>query len=97
MKYFLVLIEYKTDIENIIRLTDDHRSHLKKGYEAGMLLISGPRIPRTGGVVIAKCSEKKELEEFFERDPYKINSYADYNFIEFDPKSSQPFIKEWLE
>jgi uncharacterized protein YciI len=96
MKYFLVLIEYKTDIENIVRVTEQHRAHLKKGYEQGMFLISGPRIPRTGGLVIAKSSSLEQLESFFSDDPYYIHSYAEYKFIEFDPKSCHSDVTGWV-
>jgi uncharacterized protein YciI len=96
MKFFLLLIEYKTDIENILRVTEEHRNHLKKGYEKGLFLISGPRIPRTGGIVIARSNSREELEAFFSEDPYYINAYADYKFIEFDPKSNHPSLSEWV-
>jgi uncharacterized protein YciI len=97
MHYFVVIIEYKTDIENIIRVTDEHRLFLQKGYEQGFLLISGPQVPRTGGVVLAKCNDKKELEDFFAEDPYFILGYAEYRYIEFNPKSYQPDIKDWVK
>jgi uncharacterized protein YciI len=96
MRYFLVLIEYKTPLENIIRVTEAHRNFLKSGYEKGLLLISGPKIPRTGGLVIAKASDLEEIENFFKDDPYNLNSYADYNFIEFDPKSFDPSVSNWV-
>lgn len=96
MKYFIVFIEYKTALENIIRVTDEHRAHLKKGYEAGMFLISGPRIPRTGGIVIAKAKDSSVLEKFFSEDPYSLNSYADYKFIQFNPKSNHELISGWV-
>jgi uncharacterized protein YciI len=96
MKYFLVLIEYKTDIENIIKITEQHRAHLKKGYEQGMFLISGPQIPRKGSLVIAKSDTREQLETFFSEDPYFINSYADFKFIEFDPKSCHSDVTGWI-
>jgi uncharacterized protein YciI len=97
MRYFLVLIEYKTPLENIIRVTEAHRSYLKKGYEKGILLLSGPRIPRTGGLVIIKGNNLEEIENFFKDDPYNQNSYADYKFIEFDPKSFNHSVSNWIE
>jgi uncharacterized protein YciI len=96
MKFFLINIEYKTDIENISRITEQHRDHLKKGYDKGMFLISGPQVPRTGGVVIAKGKSKDDLLEFFSEDPYYINQYADYKITEFDPKSFIPGVENWV-
>jgi uncharacterized protein YciI len=96
MKYFLVLIEYKTALENIMKITDDHRSYLKQGYQSGILLISGPQVPRKGGVVVAKGESKEDIENFFSEDPYNKYSYADYKIIEFEPKSFEPSLAEWL-
>jgi|SRR4030042_820163 uncharacterized protein YciI len=96
MKYFLVLFEYKTSLDNIKKVTDDHRNFLKTGYEKGFLLLSGPQVPRTGGLVVAKAQNRKDLEDFFSNDPYNLNSYTDYKFIEFDLKSHQPILDEWL-
>jgi uncharacterized protein YciI len=36
-----------------------HRDYLDEAYQAGKLLISGPRIPSTGGVIIA-CVKTRE-------------------------------------
>lgn len=96
MKHFIVLFEYKVPLEKIIMLTDKHREYLREGYKKGILLISGPQVPRTGGFAIAKCSSREEIEDFFSNDPYFLNSAADYRYIEFNPKSCQPFLEDWI-
>ncbi|MDP2038582.1 MAG: YciI family protein [Ignavibacteria bacterium] len=97
MRHFVVEIIYKAPIEKIEELTPTHREFLQTGYNAGMLLVSGPKVPRTGGIVIAKASSLEELTEFFKSDPYALNDAADYRFIEFNPKSHQEILKDWLE
>ncbi|MFA7418191.1 MAG: YciI family protein [Melioribacteraceae bacterium] len=97
MRHFIVEIIYKAPIEKIEELTPIHREFLQTGYKAGMLLVSGPKVPRTGGIVIAKAKSMEELAEFFKNDPYAVNYAADYSFIEFNPKSHQKILKDWLE
>jgi uncharacterized protein YciI len=96
MRHFVVEIIYKAPIKKIEELTPIHREFLQTGYKAGMLLVSGPKVPRTGGIVIAKADTMEELAEFFKNDPYALNDAADYSFIEFNPKSHQEILKDWL-
>lgn len=95
--HYVVEITYKAPIEKIEELTPIHRDFLQTGYESGMLLVSGPKVPRTGGIVIAKANSMEELAKFFKNDPYTLNDAADYSFIEFNPKSYQEILKDWLE
>jgi len=97
MRHFVVEIIYKAPIEKIEHLTQLHREFLQTGYKSGMLLVSGPKVPRTGGIVIAKANSMEELAEFFKNDPYALNNAADYSFIEFYPKSHQETLKDWLK
>ena len=97
MRHFVVEIIYKAPIEKIEELTPIHSEFLQTGYKSGMLLVSGPKVPRTGGIVIAKASSMEELAEFFKNDPYSLNDVADYSFIEFNAKSHQEILKDWLE
>ena len=97
MRYAVVEIIYKAPNVKIEELTPIHREFLQTGYKAGKLLVSGPKVPRTGGIVIAKANSMEELAEFFKNDPYALNDAADYSFIEFNPKSHQEILKDWLE
>ncbi|MEW6652401.1 MAG: YciI family protein [Bacteroidota bacterium] len=97
MRHFIIEIIYKAPLEEIEKLTQIHRDFLQTGYQAGMLLVSGPKVPRTGGIVIAKSNSMEELSEFFKKDPYALSNTADYSFIEFNPKSHQEILKSWLQ
>ncbi len=97
MRYVVVEIIYKAPIVKIEELTPIHREFLQTGYKTGMLLVSGPKVPRTGGIVIAKANSMEEITGFFKNDPYALNDAADYSFIEFNPKSYQEILKGWVE
>src|SRR6516165_199653 len=55
-------------IQEVERVTQAHRDFLDEAYQAGKLLISGPRIPRTGGVVIACVKTRSEVDELIQKD-----------------------------
>ena len=65
--------------------TQAHRDYLDEAYQAGKLLISGPRIPRTGGVIIACVKTRGE-------DPFHKQGIADYEVIEFKAIKYQPVL-----
>ena len=96
MRHFVVEIIYTAPIEKIEELTPIHREFLQTGYKNGILLVSGPKVPRTGGIVIARGNSMEEVSEFFKNDPYALNNAAEYQFIEFNAKSHQAFLKDWL-
>jgi uncharacterized protein YciI len=96
MKHFLIIITYTASLEKIDQLLSGHREFLQTGYDKGLLLMSGPRTPRSGGIVIARAKSREEIEEFFRIDPYKTNKLAEYDFIEFNPVKHQEFLNDWI-
>ncbi len=97
MKFFLGLIEYLVPTDQLDPIVNDHRAFLQKGYDQGILLLSGPKVPRTGGILIARSNNIESLQAFFENDPYQINHLARYEFFEFNPVKFAPIIKDWIE
>ncbi len=96
MKHFIINITYTVPLSKIDQILSEHRKFLQEGYNNELLLLSGPRNPRTGGVVLARSESIDEIKSFFERDPYKINKCAVYEFIEFDPVKHQPMLENWI-
>jgi uncharacterized protein YciI len=81
MKHFIVEINYTVPTEQLGDMTDQHRAFLQKGYDQGWLLCSGPRVPRTGGIVVARAPTLEDLQSFFANDPYKLSGMATYQFV----------------
>ena len=96
MKHFLIDIEYIVPLARIDEIVAQHRAFLQTGYDKGWLLMSGPKNPKTGGVVIARAPSLEELQELFNHDPYQLNQAAVYQFREFDPVKRQAFMEEWI-
>jgi uncharacterized protein YciI len=96
MKHFLVFINYKVPVEQLGETVQRHRDFLQTGYDRGWLLMSGPRNPKTGGIVVARAPSQADLVVFFKYDPYKILNLADHEFLEFDPVKHQHWLADWI-
>ncbi len=95
VKHFVIEIVYNSvPPDDVLK---EHREYLKIGYQKQLLLMSGPQIPRVGGMVIARAESLSEIQEFFDIDPYNVQGYAKYRIIEFNPVSHQEFLDNWLK
>lgn len=46
-----------------------------------MFLASGRKVPRTGGVILAK-GDRSDIEAFVAADPFSLHGVADYEITE---------------
>lgn len=81
---FVVSPNYKVPLEQVDAHIEDHIAWLKQAYAKGMFLASGRKIPRDGGVILAK-GDRAALEDELTRDPFHQHDLADYHITEFDP------------
>ena len=91
MKHFIIDIHYLIPAEQLGETTAEHRTFLQGGYKLGMLLFSGPKVPRNGGIIVARAKSADELVEVFRNDPYQMKGVATCQFIEFNPVFRQEF------
>jgi uncharacterized protein YciI len=96
MKHFIILIHYIESVDKINEIRPRHRDFLEKGYKAGIVLFSGPQVPRIGGLIAAKSKTSEEVKKFFSEDPYQKEKAAEYQFIEYEPVHYQEFLKDWV-
>ena len=60
-----------------------HVAFLNKYYAAGNFLVSGRKIPREGGVIIAMGKSRAEIEKIVAEDPFHARGLAEFRIIEF--------------
>ncbi|MDP4164055.1 MAG: YciI family protein, partial [Bacillota bacterium] len=80
---FIVELTYVKSLDEIDRLREAHVAFLKKYYEKGIFLLSGPKNPRKGGIIIAGKVSKTDLELLLSEDVFFINKAAEYRIQEF--------------
>ncbi len=82
---FIVQLTYKTPLSEVDKYLQAHRAYLDYYYKQGLLLVSGPMKPRTGGIIIALTTDKDYLESVLQKDPYHLAEITDYQLTEFTP------------
>ena len=82
---FIVNLHYKKPIEIIEQFITEHRAYLDIGYQHNYLIASGPKNPRTGGILLSQLKDRETLENFLKNDPFILNEVASYELIEFTP------------
>ena len=83
---FVVDLTYTAPLEEIDRALAEHVAFLNRQYDAGRFLMSGPKSPRTGGVILAKAASKVDLEAIVESDPFRRDGLAEATITAFEPR-----------
>ncbi len=60
------------------------------------LLASGRRIPRTGGVILAKCDSRETLQARLSQDPFQQLGLARTEIIPFEASMASPALQSLL-
>jgi uncharacterized protein YciI len=80
---FFVELIYKAPLTEIDRNMGDHVKFLKKYYAAGNFVVSGRKIPRDGGIILAAAKSREEIEAIIAEDPFVSRGLAAFRIIEF--------------
>lgn len=94
---FVCLVHYTKPLEEVLAKLEEHRAYLKKGYDKGILLASGPRIPKDGGIIIGKFANKDEALSFAQADPFTQHNLAQYEILEFEPILHAQILTDFLK
>lgn len=93
---FLILMNYLKPIEEVERVTPAHRAYLDTLYAKGKLVVSGPREPRTGGVILANVETELEASKLIADDPFFTEGIAEYDLVRFRPVKHDPRFAPFL-
>ncbi len=96
MNHFIIEIIYRAPLGKIEEILPAHRQFLQTGYDKGIILMSGPQVPRIGGILVARAKSMEELDAFFSSDPYRLNGLGEYRYTQFNPVKYQELIKDWI-
>jgi uncharacterized protein YciI len=94
---FVIELVYKVDLAEIDFHMKAHVAFLKKFYASGHFLVSGRKIPRDGGVILAVGESRDEIEAIIQQDPFVKRGLADYRLIQFRASQRANDIQKRLE
>ena len=80
---FIIELNYKAALQQIDAHMKPHMAFLNKHYASGHFLVSGRRIPRDGGIILAVGKSREEIEAIAAQDPFCQKGLADFRVIEF--------------
>lgn len=80
---FVIELVYKAELRQIDAHMGAHVRFLKKHYASGNFLVSGRKIPRDGGIILAVGKNRGEIEAIVQEDPFCKHDLADFRIIEF--------------
>jgi len=78
----VVLLRYRVPVSEVDAHMPAHVAWLEKGYAEGLFLMSGRRVPRTGGVILVR-GHRQEVEALMASDPFVSSGSAEAEVIEF--------------
>jgi uncharacterized protein YciI len=94
---FIIELVYKADLDRIDKHMARHVKFLKKYYAAGHFLISGRKIPRDGGIILAVGRSREEIDGIVAEDPFHQHGLADFRVIEFRASQRADDIQSRIE
>ena len=80
---FVIELTYKAALAEIDARMAAHVIFLKKHYASGNFLVSGRKIPRDGGIILAVGESRQQIEAIIQEDPFHKHGLADFRIIEF--------------
>jgi uncharacterized protein YciI len=80
---FVIELTYKATLAEIDASMAAHVKFLKKYYAAGNFLVSGRKVPRDGGIIVAVAGTREDIEAIVREDPFYTRGLADFRIIQF--------------
>lgn len=94
---FVIELVYKSDLTKIDAHMAAHVEFLKKYYASGHFVISGRKIPRDGGIILAVGKSRQEIETIVREDPFHAHGLAEFRIIEFRASQCADDIPKRIE
>jgi len=94
---FVIELTYKARLAEIDAHMSEHVIFLKKYYASRNFLVSGRKVPRDGGIIVAVGNSRRQIEAIVEEDPFYKHGLADFRIIEFRASQRADDIRKRIE
>ncbi|MCC2618016.1 YciI family protein [Aestuariibacter halophilus] len=93
---YIISLTYQVPLEDVDAFIPEHIAFLDKHYAAGNFLLSGRKVPRTGGVILATAASREALDAILEQDPFFREKLARYDITEIVPTKAAETLQYLL-
>jgi len=86
--YALAIIRYRKPLEDVLKHIDPHRAYLQGLKHEGILVASGPLVPRSGGALLLRIPDDEiqaTLDSIRDNDPFTRFGLAQYEVWPWAP------------
>ena len=94
---FVIELIYTAALADIDAHMTAHVRFLKKYSASGHFLVSGRKIPRDGGIIVAVGESREEIEAIVHEDPFITRGLAQFRIIEFRASQRADDIQERID
>ena len=94
---FILELTYTADLAEIDGSMKAHMRWLNAQYAAGRFLVSGRKIPRDGGIIIATGTDRAAVEAIAAQDPFVSQGLATVRVIEFRASQKTKDAARWTD
>ena len=71
-----------------------HAAFLNRHYAAGRFVVSGRKVPREGGIILATGGTRDEIEALMREDPFVARGLAEVRVVEFRASQRAPDLPD---
>ena len=85
--YALAILRYRRPLDEVLVAIEEHRAYLRELQARGILLASGPQVPRSGGALLLRVPDDDAattLERVRDGDPFVKRGLAQYEVFPWD-------------
>jgi uncharacterized protein YciI len=93
---FVIELIYKAPLAQIDAHMAAHMKYLKKHYASGTFVVSGRKVPREGGVILAVADSRERIETIAGEDPFCVRGLAEFRVIEFRASQRAGDLPAWI-
>ena len=83
--FFAVIIRYRAPEEELAAHNAEHRAYMRTLFDAGKLVVSGPFVPRSGGLLLFAADSQAQVEGWLADDPFHRRDYYDHEILQWGP------------
>ena len=91
---FVVELSYKAPLAQIDAAMAAHVRFLKKYYASGNFVVSGRKIPRDGGIILAVGESREAIAAIMAEDPFCARGLAEFRIIQFRASQVADDVRE---